>query len=186
MTLEQTLKPTRYSKHGGKITSVLPDNSKFVDCMISGKFVKKRHRSYAVLLYYTAIRREEGLRCTPKQFKIQDDRIIFEVGKRLKHGIVTPPLEIFRNKPFVCELEEAIRETKRGERIWPYCSTTAYLIVDRAFGFYPHYFRLNRISQLFKDGWTVAQLHTWTGLTLVALNYYLGLVDISKMAKTIY
>ena len=82
-------------------------------------------------------------------------------------------------------LVDAIRETPRGERIWRFCPKTAYNIVDRAFGFYPHFFRLSRITNFFLEGWTIAQVHSWTGLTLSALDFYLGLVDVTHMGMSL-
>lgn len=179
----EVIKETRYSKQGKLLTPM--DDSAFIVGMEQGEFKKNRHRSYAVLLYYTAIRREEGLRCAPDQFTVLDNKVVFEVGKRLKHGIKTPPLTIPRDAPYVEELVEAIRETRKGKRIWPYCAKTAYNIVDRAFGFYPHFFRLSRITNFFLEGWTIAQVHSWTGLTLKALDFYLGLVDVSRMGMSL-
>jgi integrase len=179
----QDLKETRYSKHG-KITTPI-DDAKFIEGMAHGVFKNPRHRSYAVLLYYTAIRRAEALRCIPEQFTIKTDRIIFDVKKRLKHGKETPPLTIPRDAPFVDELENAVRNTEKGKRIWSFCPKTAYNIVDRAFGFYPHFFRLSRVTNFFQEGWTIAQVRSWTGLTLSALEYYVGLVDIDKMGMSL-
>lgn len=179
----QLLKETRYSKKGKLLTPI--QDTAFIDGMKLGEFKTHRQRSYAVLLYYTAIRREEGLRCRPEQFTIQQSKIVFDVGKRLKHGIQTPPLTIPRAAPFVEELVSAIRETEKGKRIWNYCSKTAYNIIDRAFGFYPHFFRLSRITNFFAEGWTIAQVHSWTGLTLKALDFYLGLVDIDRMGMSL-
>lgn len=182
--IEETRKKTRYSKHNGKILTPIPDTV-FIEGMTSGIFKQNIHRSYAVLLYYTAIRRAEGLRCTPEQFTIQKTKIKFNVGKRLKHGIVTPPLTIPRKAPFVDELEKAIKETAVSSRIWNFCPKTAYNIIDRAFGFYPHFFRLSRITNFFSEGWTISQVHSWTGLTLKALNFYVGLVDVDKMGMSL-
>ena len=174
---------TRYSKQGKLLTPI--DDSAFIDGMTKGEFKQQRHRSFPVLLYYTAIRRAEALRCTPEQFTVLKRKVVFEVGKRLKHGITTPPLTIPRDAPFVDELVQAIRDTHKGTRIWPYCAKTAYNIVDRAFGFYPHFFRLSRITNFFLEGWTIAQVHSWTGLTLKALDFYLGLVDIDNMGMSL-
>ena len=179
--LEQ--KKTRYSKHGKILTPI--SNSEFIEGMSNGHFVADRHRSYAVLLYYTAIRRAEGLRCVPEQFTFKKNKIIFDVLVRLKHGIQTPPLTIPRNLPFVDELEKAIRDTAKGKRIWNFCAKTAYNIIDRAFGFYPHFFRLSRVTNFFSEGWTIAQVHSWTGLTLKALDSYLGLVSVNQMGMSL-
>jgi len=70
-------------------------------------------------------------------------------------------------------------------KLWPYCTKTAYNIVTRAFLFYPHYLRLNRITNMLMEGHNLAQLHSWTGLSLKALNAYVGIVDMDKMARTL-
>jgi hypothetical protein len=103
----------------------------------------------------------------------------------LKHGIVTPPLVIPLDFPFMADLIEAIETTAPGERVFPYCRKTGYNIIDRAFGFYPHFFRLSRITNFFLAGWSIAQVHSWTGLTLKALDYYLGLVEVDKMGMSL-
>jgi hypothetical protein len=112
----------------------------------------------------------------------------------LKHGINTPPLVIPRDAPFVEELVSAIKKTPRtqdikngveGTRIWKFCPKTAYNIIDRAFGFYPHFFRLSRITNFFLKGWTIAKVHSWTGLSLRALDFYLGLVDVDRMGMSL-
>jgi len=137
-------KKTRYTKHGKILTPI--SNSEFIEGLTNGYFVADKHRSYAVLLYYTAIRRAEALRCVPEQFTIHKTKIVFDVGKRLKHGIETPPLTIPRNLPFVNELEQA---------------------------------------NFFSEGWTIAQVHSWTELTLKALDSYIGLVTVDKMGMSL-
>ncbi len=57
--------------------------------------------------------------------------------------------------------------------------------MDRAFGFYPHFFRLSRITNFFAEGWTIAQVHSWTELTLKALDSYMGLVDVDRMGMSL-
>lgn len=157
----------------------------FLRGMETGKFIKFQHRAFVVLIYYTAIRRGEALRVTPEQFKITEGQIIFNVGARLKHGIQTPPLKIPRTAQYVNDLVFAIQHTASNQRIFPYSVKTAWNIIERAFGTYPHFFRLSRITNFFQEGWSIAQVRSWTGLTLTALNYYVGIVDIDKMSKTL-
>jgi integrase len=184
MMAQPDLHKTRYTRQG-KILSPLPDDKKFRAGMESNNFKKRKHKGYAVLLYVTAIRCSEALRCEPEQFTIQSDRIVFEVGKRLKHGIQTPPLTIPLDFPFVDELLYAIKSTPPHTKIFPYSRKTGYNIIDRAFGFYPHFFRLNRISNFFLAGWTIIQIHSWTGLTLKALDFYIGLVGNQNMGMSL-
>ena len=57
--------------------------------------------------------------------------------------------------------------------------------MNRAGFNYPHFFRLSRITNFFDEGWTIAQVHSWTGLSLKALDYYVGLVDVKRMGESL-
>lgn len=167
-----------YRKHG-KILTPLTDED-FIKGMKEGKFLKPKHQGYIALLHYTGIRKSEGLRAVKEQFQFTNDNISFEVGKRLKHGDHTPPLDIPLDLPYAREIKWSVEKTRKKRRVWNYSKKTAYNIVSRVFK-YPHYHRLSRITWLFEKGFTISQVKTWTGLTLTALNYYVGLVDVSKM-----
>jgi len=167
----------------GKIQQPLTEQD-FQEGMTNGTFKQDRHRAYCILLYYSAVRKMEGLRATREQFTVTQTSLIFQVGKRLKHGIETPALVLPRKADYVEELVKAVEETKPGQRVFPYSHGTGYNIVRRAFK-YPHLFRLSRITNFFLEGWTIAQVHSWTGLTLKALDYYIGLVDVAKMGESL-
>ena len=166
----------------GKILTPLSDKD-LEEGMTHGTFLEPNHQAYCVLLYYTAVRKTEGSRAVREQFQIFSDKIVFEVGQRLKHSAKTPPLEIPLEAAYVNLLKDAIEKTLKGQRVFPFCDKTAYNIVRRAFK-YPHLFRLSRITNFFVAGWTIAEIHSWTGLSVSALNYYIGIVAISKMAKS--
>jgi len=168
----------------GKLMTTISDEE-FTKIMSSGYFAKRKHKGFIALLYYSAVRKREALRAKKEQFRILDDRVIFEVGKRLKHGMQTPPLNIPLSAPFVDEIVWSIANTEPHHIVWPYNSKTAYNIVRRVFPGYPHYFRLNRITTFFEEGWTIAQVRTWTGLTLNALEFYVGLVDVKRMGESL-
>ena len=167
----------------GKIQDPLAPGQ-FSEGMDEGKFVWPEHRAFCVLLYYSGIRLAEGLRAVREQFQIDNEKILFDVGVRLKHGIQTPSLVIPLDAPYVLELRKAIESTGKGKRVFPYCHMTGYNIVRRAFK-YPHYFRLSRITNFFLGGYTIAQVHTWTGLTLRSMDSYIGLVDVQQMGKSL-
>jgi len=119
------------------------------------------------------------------QFQVKDDFLIFDVRPRLKSGVETAPLIIPVNAPYVNELIEAIDQTRKGKPIFSFCSKTAYNIVDRVF-YYPHHFRLNRITHFFLDGFTIPQVRSWTGhKTLKGLEPYIGLVDVKRMGESL-
>jgi len=165
----------------GKILEPITD-TEFKYGMEHGKYVQPNHQAFNVLLYYSAVRKQEALRAQREQFQISRSNVNFNVGKRLKHGVETPPLPLPLKLPYMTVLVEAVEQTRPGERVFPYSLKTGYNIVHRAFK-YPHLFRLSRITNFFNDGWTIAQVRSWTGLTLAALDYYIGVVDIQKMSR---
>lgn len=167
----------------GKIVTPITDQT-FVERMDSGHFAKRKHKGFIVVLYYSAVRKGEALKATKEQFIIKEDRIYFDVKKRLKHSLTTSPLSIPLSAPYVDEIAWSVENTEKGKRVWGYSSKTAYNIVDRAFPAYPHFFRLNRITNFFSEGWTIADVKSWTGLSLQALNYYIGLVSTDKMGMS--
>jgi hypothetical protein len=167
----------------GKIQTPLTDED-FKEGMEHGKFLKPNHKAYCVLLYYSAVRKTEGQRARREQFRVTESAIYFEVGDRLKHSLHTPALKIPLGAPYVDLLKEAIESTHERQRVFPFSPKTAYNVVRRAFK-YPHLFRLSRITNFFLEGWTVPQVRSWTGLSLNALNYYIGLVDIARMGESL-
>jgi hypothetical protein len=173
----------RYN-HYSKIENTM-SSLDFKKGMEEGKFCKPNHKGFIVLLYYAGIRSSEARRSMKEQFKVLEDTVSFDVGIRLKHGIKTPALRLPRTLPYMEELIWSIESTKPEERVWKFSKKTAYNIVTRAFPFYPHYFRLNRITNFLLENYDLAELHSWTGLTLKALNAYVGIVDVSKMSKSL-
>lgn len=172
-----------YRTHG-KILTPLSDEE-WTEYMEKGQFVERNHKGFLALLFYTGVRQTEARRALKEQFRVRSQKLIFEVGKRLKHGLHTPPLNIPLDAAFVNEIVWAVDQTKPKRRVWPFCDKTAWNIVNRVLPGYPHYFRLSRITNFFDQGWTIAQVRTWTGLSLKALNFYIGLVDIDKMGDSL-
>lgn len=175
-----------YRKYGKIVTPI--SEEEFKKGIVGGHFVKRKHKGYCVLLHYSAVRKMEALRVSEQQFRIMTDRIIFDVGERMKKQKSwfkeTPALTLPLEAPFMEELKYAVDHTRTEERVFPYSAKTAYNIVSRVFK-YPHLFRLSRITQFFLEGWTIPQVRAWTGLSLNALEYYVGLVDTIKMGESL-
>jgi len=175
-----------YRKYGKIVTPITEEQ--FKEGIETGLFVKRKHKGFCVLLYYSAVRKMEALRVLREQFSLNPDRIMFEVGERLKKQRSwfkkTPPLTLPLEAPFMEELKYAIEHTKTGKRVFPYCAKTGYNIVARVFP-YPHLFRLSRITQFFLDNWSIAQVRAWSGLSLSALEHYIGLVDTIRMGESL-
>lgn len=157
----------------------------FLEAMRKARFTQDKHRGFVALLYYTGVRRTEALRATKEQFKLYYNKIYFDVGKRLKHGIETPALIIPLKAPYASEIWKDVEATKPNARVWPYSARTAYNVVRRVLPAYPHYFRLSRITNFFLEGYTIPQVRSWTGLTLKALDHYVGLVDVKRMGESL-
>jgi integrase len=172
----------RYRRQG-KIENPTTDKE-FTDGMNTGHFVNDVQRAYCVLLFYSGVRRGEALEVKREQFQITDEVIMYDVGERLKHSKETSSLTLPLSSPFMEELKILIENTKQGKKLFPFCSKTAYNIIRRVFH-YPHLFRLTRITWFFQQGYTIDQVKSWTGLTLAALDYYVGKVDTHKMGMSL-
>ena len=171
-----------YTKQG-KILEPLT-HAQFLSGMNKGIFHNPRHRSFVTLLYYTGIRRGEALRATPEQFQFTESFVFFDVLKRLKHGRLTPPLPLPTKADYINLIVKDVQSTKRKKRVWSFSARTAYNAVSRVF-FYPHHFRLSRITRFFLEKKSIAEVQNWTGLTLTSLNYYVGLADLRRMGESL-
>jgi integrase len=168
---------TREGKQEIPLSSV-----EFKEGMEHGKFVKDSHRAFAVCLAYYGVRKTEARRAKKEQFKIQGGLLFFDVGPRLKHSKKTDPLPVPIDAPYINFLIDAMRNTPKGERVFDFSDKTAYNIIRRVWK-YPHHFRLTNITGQFERGKTITQVKSWTGLTLQALDFYAGKVDILRTGK---
>lgn len=161
----------------------LTPKSLFCDIYISDikenrEFLKKQYKSHPKFKNHPK-RLEEWLRN-------------YRFGQRLKHSKKTVPLPIPLDAPYVGSIVDSVIRVGRERRVWPYCRKTGYNIVRRVFA-YPHYHRLSRITWFFMPhpemgrprGFSLAEVKSWTGLTLKALDYYVGLVGISEMGEAL-
>jgi len=160
-------------------------DEQFSKGMREGHFVKvPDHKGFCTFLYYTAARCSEALKMQREQFRMEPNNLFIDIGERLKRSQKTSELKIPLDTPFIDTVIDSFIGKKQDQRVWSYCRKTGYNIVHRVF-YYPHYFRLSRITRFFAEGFTIAQVKNWTGLTLDALNYYVGRVDISKMGESL-
>jgi hypothetical protein len=99
--------------------------------------------------------------------------------------ITTHPLKLPLATPFMDLLKNAILDTPPGQRVFGYSPRTCYNIFHRAGFHYPHLARLTRISDFLSEGWTPQEIHSWTGLSLSAIDYYVALVNIDRMGESL-
>lgn len=173
-----------YRKHGKILTPITPKD--FNTIMTTGHFCHLKHKGFIVLLYYSGVRVSEAIRSLKEQFIFTPKEIVFNVGARLKKKTTfeTPPLNFPLDAPHINSLKYAIENTKSGKRVFPFCRQTAWNICDRV-GYYNHFFRLNRVTNFLLDEYSIVQVRSWTGLSLRALEFYVGLVDVMKMGEKI-
>lgn len=176
-------------KYRHRIIEPLTDEQ-FSKLMDNGKFVKQEHRGLIVFVYHSALRIGEALKVEPRQFRLSRNKkkLYVDVEHRFKGSKTTVPLPLPVKAPHMINVLEAVARAKKMSlpRVWNYCRKTGYNIITRVYpDGYPHFFRLNRITQFFSDGFTIDQVRSWTGLTLAALEHYVGVVDVEKMGASL-
>jgi len=172
-----------YSKHGRQETPITMEE--FLEKMKGACFTGKKHKAFLALLYYSGVRVSELLRAKKEAFKLNERSILFDVGQRLKGGLVTPPLYIGLDLPYADEIAHAIRYTRKGERVFPYSRMTGYNIVSRVFT-YPHHLRLSRITNILQKGFSIPEVKSWSGhRSASSLDSYIGIVNIQRIGESL-
>ncbi len=146
---------------------------------------QKRALAFATILYFTGVRVSELTRATRAQFKIKDEVLYFDVGPRLKHGNTTPALQIPMAMPYMDNVAHVLHYAKK-DLIFPFNRITAYRIIRDYFNAYPHYFRLNRITQFLLDGFSLPEIKSWSGhKSLQSIDAYVGRANVTKMGQSL-
>ena len=170
-------------RKNGKILRPITDQT-FIERMDSGHFATRKHKGFIATLYYSAVRKGEALKATKEQFIITEDRVSFDVEKRLKHSLTTPPLSIPLSAPYVDEIVWSVENTEKGKRVWGYSGKTAYNIVDRVFPAYPHFFRLSRITNFFSEGRTITELGPLAAFITIEAILIMGWAAFRKSSRS--
>lgn len=174
----------RYSRNG-KIQITIDSKEFFNEVLKNQNILGQEKTAFVCTVFYLGIRVSEALRLRREDFTVKGDRLFVNVGKRLKHGLETPPLQVKTDRPFVSLIVSVVKATPKHERVWKFHRTTAWRFIAKNFSTYPHFYRLNRITTFFDDGYTINKVKTWTGLTLKALDFYVGLSSISEMGDSL-
>jgi integrase len=173
-----------YRRHGKRETPLSPEE--FFSALEKAKFAKPSHKAFLILLYYTGVRKGELVRVMREQFWVKDGCLYFDVGKRLKGGMHTPPLVIPLSAPYMMEVWQFIEKVKHGKRVFPFTPRTAYNIVCRALGTYPHHLRLNRITDFLMKGFSIPEVKSWSGhASTKSLDSYIGIVSVKKLGEAL-
>lgn len=170
-------------KYSDKIDRIMYDDE-FKLLMKTKYFVLDEHKALIAFLFLTAVRISEALAMTRKQFKRNANKLYIDIGERLKASKLTPALPVSLKSPYVENIIMKYENLDPKALVFPYSRKTGYNIAHRFIG-YPHYFRMNRITRFFLDGFTIPEVQSWTGLSIVALNYYIGKANIEKMGDSL-
>lgn len=168
-------------KHGKILESITPEQ--FEQALKDPYNRALEIQAFIVLIYLTGARVSEVLRATKESFQVTEKAIYWEVGKRLKHGKQTPPLPLSLDQPHIAVLLEQIRRTKKGKRVFDFDRTTAWRHCSKSGLGYNHHARLTAITFFIKQGYSLAHIVNWFGLTVETVNSYVGLVDLEEMGS---
>lgn len=188
----------RYSIDGKK-TEVL--DFKFVKQKVINTCLPWKDEAYFWLLYYCGVRKSEAYERVATDFKVTETHLIVDFHQRKKRGAEVPPLELPlswygmdklvkavqaaasckpRNKAVFTYIDKKrVRTLKVDNWVFPHIqSTKAWEIVQSVLGigFYPHFLRLNRLTELASDSSSnLTRLKSFTGIKSTrVLDSYLG------------
>jgi len=170
----------------GKQTKELT-KEEFWKVMEKGRFIKRMHRAFLVLLYYIGCRKIEALRLRKERFKVKGDILFCDIPA-VKGGIERNPFQLALSLPYIDELCACIEKTRKGKRVFPFTEFTAWLIVKRVLPkHYPHFFRLNRtVKFLNNPNITTNEIRQWMAWKrLATVESYVGYSErtIGKLSK---
>jgi integrase len=174
---------TRYSIRG-KVETPISDEQVFSILEKNKPSLGVEKTGFVTFLFYFGVRVSEALRMKPESFTIVKGKMFVDI-LRLKHSKTTSPLSVKTSRPFVNTIIASVEETKPKHRVWGFSRITAWKIIKKINLHYPHYLRLNRVTNLFHRGYTIDEVRSWTGLTLSALNYYVGVTSTRKIGDEI-
>ena len=130
------------------------------------------------VLFFAGCRVSEALALTSDDITCTED-IIYIQFFRLKGSKQTDPQEVPRADSLLWLCEQ------QG-KIFPFSRMTAYRAVKKVFpDLYPHYFRLNRITNIVMNFGDAEAYHI-LGITALTIDHYRGKVDIKRVGKALH
>lgn len=135
-----------------------------------GHFKSHSHKSYLVALYWIGARRTEPLEVKKEDIFLASDELHIDIPAK-KHGErgghIVLPLSWY-GVPLIVERWQ---KTKKGRKLWPFGTSTAYRIIKRLWPHKtPHWLRYNRVTKLrrMRDQKLIDTdaIKSWTGIKL--------------------
>lgn len=134
-------------------------------------------QAFLSILFFAGVRVSEALALTSDDVNCTEETIYIEFF-RLKGSKQTDPIPLPRTAPleWLCHQE--------GE-LFIFTRRTAHRLVKKTFGYYPHYFRMNRITQI-SEQFGDSYVYSYTGICAQSIDHYRGKVDIKRVGKALY
>ena len=135
-------------------------------------------QAFLSVLFFAGVRVSEALALTSNDINCTPDTIYTDFY-RLKGSKQTDPIPIPKTAytGWMCDQEG---------KLFDFCRTTGYNTVKKAFaGFYPHFFRQNRIVNI-SDKFGDATVYSYTGICANSIDHYRGKVDIKKVGQALH
>ena len=139
--------------------------------------LEQDRQAFLSVLFFAGVRVSEALVLTSSDISCTPSTIYIQFF-RLKNSKQTDPIPIPRTiyTSWLCSQDGPL---------FPWCRKTGYNIVHRAFeGFYPHFFRQNRYTDL-AEKFSLATVVSYSGLNPLSVEYYITKVDIKKVGKSL-
>jgi len=139
--------------------------------------LEQDRQAFLSVLFFAGVRVSEALALTSSDISCTPSTIYIQFF-RLKNSKQTDPIPIPRTiyTSWLCSQDGPL---------FPWCRKTGYNIVHRAFeGFYPHFFRQNRYTDL-AEKFSLATVVSYSGLNPLSVEYYITKVDIKKVGKSL-
>ena len=134
-------------------------------------------QAFLSILFFSGCRVSEALALTSNDIHCTSDMIYIQFF-RLKGSKQTDPIPVPKADALVwlCEQEG---------RLFTFCRKTGYNIVNRTFeGFYPHFFRQNRFTNV-AEKYGLVTMISFSGLAPTSVSHYIAKVDIKKVGKAL-
>ena len=134
-------------------------------------------KAFLSVLFFAGVRVSEALAITSNDITCTPDYIYVNFH-RLKGSKQTDPTPLPNQDAltWLCAQEG---------KIFSWHRSTGYRIVTRIFeGFYPHFFRQNRITKISEE-FSDAHVYSFVGICAQSIDHYRAKVDIKKVGKAL-
>lgn len=126
------------------------------------------HKSYLAALYWIGARRTEPLEVLKEDITLEGDRLAIVIPAK-KHGERGGAVMLPLSWVGVELIKERWEKTRPGKKLWPFKTSTAYLIIKRIWPEKsPHWLRHNRVTKLrrLRDEKKIGtdNIKSWTGI----------------------